>query len=52
VPLQVLDVDSAEAPALYREKLVLARPDQHVAWRGNALPADALGLVDRIRGAT
>ncbi len=51
VPLAVLDVDAADAPALYREKLVLARPDQHVAWRANAPPADPLALVDRIRGA-
>jgi 2-polyprenyl-6-methoxyphenol hydroxylase-like FAD-dependent oxidoreductase len=51
VPLAVLDVDSDEAPALYREKLVLSRPDQHVAWRGNAAPADPVALVDRIRGA-
>lgn len=51
VPLSVLDVESAEAAAVYREKLVLARPDQHVAWRGNAAPADSLSLVDRIRGA-
>jgi hypothetical protein len=29
----------------------LSRPDQHVAWRGNALPADPLALIDRIRGA-
>ncbi|MBS0337441.1 MAG: FAD-dependent oxidoreductase [Proteobacteria bacterium] len=52
VPLLVLDVDAAESPALYREKLVLSRPDQHVAWRGDAPPADPLALVDRIRGAT
>ncbi|HEY0823105.1 MAG TPA: FAD-dependent oxidoreductase [Ramlibacter sp.] len=51
VPLHVLDVRSAEAAALYGHKLVLSRPDQHVAWRGNALPADPLALVDRIRGA-
>jgi len=31
--------------------LVLSRPDQHVAWRGDALPVDPLGLIDRIRGA-
>ena len=51
VPLVVLDVDAPEAHGLYREKLVLSRPDQHVAWRGNTLPADVLALVDRIRGA-
>jgi 2-polyprenyl-6-methoxyphenol hydroxylase-like FAD-dependent oxidoreductase len=50
-PLAVLDVHSAEAGALYPRKLVLSRPDQHVAWRGDALPADPLALVDRLRGA-
>jgi len=48
VPLVVLDV-APEPP--YRERLVLSRPDQHVAWRGDALPADPLGLIDRVRGA-
>jgi 2-polyprenyl-6-methoxyphenol hydroxylase-like FAD-dependent oxidoreductase len=51
VPLQVLDVRSPEAAGLYPQKLVLSRPDQHVAWRGDALPADTLALVDRVRGA-
>jgi hypothetical protein len=51
VPLSVLDVESDEAAGLYDRKLVLSRPDQHVAWRGDAVPADALGLVDRVRGA-
>jgi len=51
VPLRVLDVASREAAGVYRHALVLSRPDQHVAWRGDALPADPLALVDRIRGA-
>ena len=51
VPLALLDVESDEAAALYPEKLVLSRPDQHVAWRGNALPADPESLVGRLRGA-
>src|SRR4051812_39550947 len=51
LPLDVLDVRSREAPELYRHKLVLVRPDQHVAWRGEAEPADSLGLVDLVRGA-
>jgi 2-polyprenyl-6-methoxyphenol hydroxylase-like FAD-dependent oxidoreductase len=49
VPLSLLDI-SAKEP-VYEQKLVLSRPDQHVAWRGNAAPADPLGLIDRIRGA-
>jgi 2-polyprenyl-6-methoxyphenol hydroxylase-like FAD-dependent oxidoreductase len=51
LPLGVLDVRSPEASELYRHKLVLVRPDQHVAWRGDAEPADPLDLVDLMRGA-
>jgi 2-polyprenyl-6-methoxyphenol hydroxylase-like FAD-dependent oxidoreductase len=51
VPLLLLDVDSDEAPMFYRETLVLSRPDQHIAWRGDAVPLDALALIDRARGA-
>lgn len=51
VPLRVLDVRAREAVGLYRDALVLSRPDQHVAWRGDRAPADALTLIDRVRGA-
>lgn len=51
VPLRLLDVDAEGAGAVYREKLVLSRPDQHIAWRGDMLPVDVMGLVDRVRGA-
>ena len=49
--LELLDVDSAEAPTLYPQHLVLVRPDQHVAWRGDAAPADPLTLIDLVRGS-
>src|SRR5947209_3799623 len=49
VPLRVLDLERREP--CYDEKLVLSRPDQHVAWRGNRLPDDPAALIDRIRGA-
>ncbi len=51
VPLDVLDVVSDEIPPAYGHKLVLSRPDVHVAWRGDAAPDDPLALVDRLRGA-
>jgi 2-polyprenyl-6-methoxyphenol hydroxylase-like FAD-dependent oxidoreductase len=51
VPLKVLDVDAATARGLYGHGLVLSRPDQHVAWRGDVLPFDCLALIDRVRGA-
>jgi 2-polyprenyl-6-methoxyphenol hydroxylase-like FAD-dependent oxidoreductase len=52
LPLRLLDVVSEDAPAIYKEALVLSRPDRHVAWRGDGVPADPLGLIDRVRGAS
>ena len=51
VPLTVVDVKAPEACEPYRRKLVLVRPDQHVAWRGDKEPADPLDLIDIVRGA-
>jgi 2-polyprenyl-6-methoxyphenol hydroxylase-like FAD-dependent oxidoreductase len=51
VPLAVVDVEAAAARGLYAHGLVLSRPDQHVAWRGNAVPSDAVALIDKVRGA-
>jgi 2-polyprenyl-6-methoxyphenol hydroxylase-like FAD-dependent oxidoreductase len=49
VPLKLLDI---EPTAIFcGDGLVLSRPDQHVAWRGDRLPADPLALIDRVRGA-
>jgi len=50
MPLAVLDVQAADVPDAYRHALLLSRPDQHVAWRGDRLPADPAALVDRLRG--
>jgi 2-polyprenyl-6-methoxyphenol hydroxylase-like FAD-dependent oxidoreductase len=51
LPLAVVDAPRASAPEVYRHALLLSRPDQHVAWRGDAVPSDPLALVDRVRGA-
>jgi 2-polyprenyl-6-methoxyphenol hydroxylase-like FAD-dependent oxidoreductase len=52
IPIALLDLDAPEAAALYPCKFVLSRPDQHIAWRGDAVPADPFVLIDRIRGAS
>jgi 2-polyprenyl-6-methoxyphenol hydroxylase-like FAD-dependent oxidoreductase len=52
MPLEVVDLRDAQARSVYEKKLVLVRPDQHVAWRGDAAPADALAVIDRVRGAS
>jgi 2-polyprenyl-6-methoxyphenol hydroxylase-like FAD-dependent oxidoreductase len=51
VPLRLLDIAADVDAAIYDTRLVLSRPDQHVAWRGNIPSEDALALIDRIRGA-
>ena len=50
VPIKLLDVTSGESAGIYDRLLVLARPDQHVAWRGNLPPKDSRELVDLISG--
>lgn len=51
VPLEVVDLDHANAAAIYEYPLVLVRPDGHVAWRGDVLPDDVVSLIDHVRGA-
>ncbi len=51
MPLSATTIGSPEAAALYERRLVLVRPDGHVAWRGDALPDNPLELIDRVRGA-
>ncbi len=51
VPLKVVDVRERRAHELYERDLVLIRPDQHVAWRGNVLPKDVESIIDKVRGA-
>ncbi|RVT90978.1 FAD-dependent monooxygenase [Sphingomonas crocodyli] len=50
MPMTIADVDDAAAAKLYERRLVLVRPDGHVAWRGDALPDDAAALIDTVRG--
>lgn len=51
VPLEVVDIDRPEAAELYGRRLVLVRPDGHVAWRSDMPPDDPAALIDRVRGA-
>ena len=51
VPLQVVDICHAAAAEAYETRLVLVRPDGHVAWRGDVEPTDPLRVIDIVRGA-
>src|SRR5258706_61093 len=50
VPFEVKLLEEPGVCALYERKLVLVRPDGHVAWRGDALPAEADKIVARVSG--
>src|SRR5262245_20849641 len=52
VPMRFVPLDEPSILALYERRLVLVRPNGHVAWRDNQAPADPLALVDLVRGAT
>lgn len=50
LPLEVLDL--SERPSPYEHDFVLARTDQHVAWRGNATPDDPAAFAAQLSGRT
>jgi len=51
VPLKTVTVTDREAIQLYENRLVLVRPDGHVAWRGDTTSLDAATVIDGVRGA-
>jgi 2-polyprenyl-6-methoxyphenol hydroxylase-like FAD-dependent oxidoreductase len=51
MPLATVTLDDESAQALYARRIILVRPDGHVAWRGDVLPADPGAILDRVRGA-
>jgi hypothetical protein len=50
VPLTCIDLKEPSVLAAYERRLVLVRPDGHVAWRADQEPADANALIDAVRG--
>jgi hypothetical protein len=50
VPITLFDQEEPETYDLYQAELVLIRPDEYVAWRGDSLPQDPMALVDLISG--
>lgn len=51
VPIAAVSVEEPEIARLYERKLVLVRPDGHVAWRGDTLPRNISEIVEPLRGA-
>ena len=51
MPLGVVTLPEPEVLQRYERRLVLVRPEGHVAWRGDEVPLDPGTLLDRVRGA-
>jgi 2-polyprenyl-6-methoxyphenol hydroxylase-like FAD-dependent oxidoreductase len=52
MPLAVVDISGEQAvPPEYRHQLLICRSDQHVAWRGDAVPPDPAQLVQVLTGS-
>ena len=51
VPLSLLQRDEPALAQLYPTRFTLIRPDQHVAWRGDAIGDNAAGIIARVSGA-
>lgn len=51
MPLEVVRLTDEAVAAAYETALVLVRPDGHVAWRGDAIPAQPAHIIDTARGA-
>ena len=49
-PLTVLNCEVPDESEWLQTKLILVRPDRHVAWRDDALPDDADRLLDVLTG--
>lgn len=52
IALEVVEIATAEASALFGARLVLIRPDQIVAWRQTEAPLDPAGIIDAVLGGT
>ena len=54
VPLNLIDINLADVPVelieVIQHKLILVRPDQHVAWRGDDLTGKEKTTIDVLRG--
>jgi 2-polyprenyl-6-methoxyphenol hydroxylase-like FAD-dependent oxidoreductase len=51
LPLRIVDVPDAEIASIYRHRLVLVRPDGHIAWGDDDWPDRPEVLLDQVRGA-
>jgi 2-polyprenyl-6-methoxyphenol hydroxylase-like FAD-dependent oxidoreductase len=51
LPLDLVALDEPLVQKAYDCRMVLVRPDGHVAWRGDTIPQNAGEIIDKVRGA-
>jgi hypothetical protein len=51
IPLACVALSAPAAREVLGADLLLVRPDQHIAWRGNAAGTDFAAIFERLRGA-
>ena len=49
-PLTVLRLNRSDLKPIFERNILLVRPDQHVAWRGDAIPEDGSSLIALVSG--
>lgn len=51
LPIKVLSLADGRLRQRYEARFALIRPDQHVGWRGDSMPADCNELLARLTGS-
>lgn len=50
IPVEIVELNRPDLLPIYERPLLLVRPDQHIAWRGDRLPDDVNGLLSLAAG--
>jgi len=50
IPLTVVHLGRPDLMPVYARNFLLVRPDHHIAWRGDSLPADIAALLLQVTG--
>ena len=51
MPLNIVDIPNPDIAALYRNRLVLVRPDGMVCWRADLAPSVTESVIEVVTGA-
>jgi hypothetical protein len=50
IPLSIVRLNRPDLRDIYERNLLLVRPDQHIAWRGDVLPPNLSSMLLRVTG--